>query len=81
MEFNGGSPDDITSVWVYDREGREVIQLLSNEIVGSQALVTWDGRTSDQALATMGIYILLVRVWNAAGDVEEYQESFALIER
>ena len=81
MQFNAVSPDDIASVWVYDREGREVIQLLSNELVGSQALVTWDGRTADNSISTMGIYILLVRVWNIAGDVKEYQESFALIDR
>jgi hypothetical protein len=81
MEFSDNSPDAITSVWVYDREGREVSQLVSNESMGSQALVTWDGRTKGSSVATMGIYILFVRVWNTNGEVKDYQESFALIDR
>ncbi len=81
IQFDSGSGDDIASVWIYDREGREVQELVSNELIGTSGLVTWDGRNADGKLAEMGIYILFVRLWKPDGEVHEYQESCALIKR
>ncbi|HEX5111420.1 MAG TPA: Ig-like domain-containing protein, partial [Saprospiraceae bacterium] len=81
LEFEAGSGDDIASMWVYDKEGREVQQLLSNELIGTSGLVTWDGRNEDGVVSEMGIYILFIRLWKADGEVNEYQESCALIKR
>ena len=81
LEFNAGAGDDIASVWIYDREGREVQELLSNELIGTSGLVTWDGRNEDGVVSEMGIYILFIRLWKPDGDVHEYQESCALIKR
>ena len=81
LQFDSSAGDDIASVWVYDQEGREVQELLSNELIGTSALVTWDGRNEDGAVSEMGIYILFVRLWKADGEVNEYQESCALIKR
>jgi hypothetical protein len=50
-------------------------------LIGTSALVTWDGRNEDGAVSEMGIYILFVRLWKADGEVNEYQESCALIKR
>jgi len=81
LQFDAGVGDQVASVWVYDREGREVEQLLSNELIGTSGLVTWDGRNSDGVISEMGIYILFVRLWQTNGDVKEYQETCALIKR
>ena len=81
LEFEAGSGDDIASMWVYDKEGREIQQLLSNELIGTSGLVTWDGRNEDGVVSEMGIYILFIRLWKADGEVNEYQESCALIKR
>jgi len=81
LQFDSSAGDDIASVWVYDQEGREVQELLSNELIGTSALVTWDGRNEDGGVSEMGIYILFVRLWKADGEVNEYQESCALIKR
>jgi hypothetical protein len=81
LQFDAGAGDEIASVWIYDREGREVQQLLSNELIGTSGLVTWDGRNKDGGVSEMGIYILFVRLWKTNGDVKEYQETCALIKR
>ncbi len=73
--------DFIGSVWVYDLEGREIIQLLSNESLGTSTTVQWDGRRPDQILADMGIYVLFIQLWDAAGNVNEYKETCALVKR
>jgi len=81
LEFNQNAVDDIASVWIYDRTGREVQELLSNELIGNSGLVTWDGRNEDGHVAEMGIYILFVRLWKTDGEVKEFQETCALIKR
>ncbi|MBK9984660.1 MAG: lamin tail domain-containing protein [Saprospiraceae bacterium] len=81
IDFSETSGDDIASVWIYDLEGRIVKQLLSNESIGTSALIQWDGSNADGRLADMGIYIVFVQLWNPAGDVTEYQQSCALVKR
>lgn len=81
LEFYGSAGDEIASVWVYDKEGREIQALLSNELIGTSGLITWDGRNEDGVVSEMGIYILFIRLWKADGEVNEYQETCALIKR
>ena len=81
VDFNLATGDEIGSVWVYDLEGRVVQQLLSNESLGTTALVQWDGSNADGQLADMGIYIIFVQLWDPQGDVKEYQQSCALVKR
>jgi hypothetical protein len=73
--------DYIGSVWVIDLEGREIIQLLSNESLGKSTIVQWDGRDEDQLLADAGIYVLFIQLWDAFGNVNEYKETCALVKR
>jgi len=81
LNFLLDSGEEIGSVWIYDLEGREITQLLSNESLGTSAIVQWDGRSADQLLADMGIYIIFIQLWDAGGNVREYQETCALVKR
>lgn len=81
LNFLLTSGDDLGSVWIYDLEGREVINLLSNESLGSSTIVQWDGRNGDQVISDAGIYIIFVQLWDAAGNVREYQKTCALVKR
>ena len=81
LNFLSDTGDDITSVWIYDLEGREINQLISNESLGTSGLVQWDGKNNDQLLAEMGIYVIFIQLWDAMGNVREYQETCALVKR
>ena len=81
LNFLSDTGEEIASVWVYDLEGREINQLISNESLGTSGLVQWDGRNNDQQLAEMGIYVIFVQLWDAQGNVREYQETCALVKR
>ncbi len=81
LDFQLSSGDYVGSVWIYDLEGRVVQQVLSNETLGTLAIVQWDGRNSDGLLADMGIYIIFVRLWDPAGNIKEYKQSCALVKR
>ena len=81
LNFLLESGDQIGSVWIYDLEGRQITRLIDNESLGTSTIVQWDGRTEDSLLAEMGIYIIYVQLWDAAGNVREYQETCALVKR
>ena len=75
------SGEEIGSVWIYDLEGREITRLIDNESLGTSTIVQWDGRTSESLLAEMGIYVIFVQLWDAMGNVRQYQETCALVKR
>ncbi len=79
FELEGGN--DVGSVWVYDLEGREIYQVLSNENLGTSAFIQWDGRNAEGSLSDMGIYIIFIQLWDIAGNVREYKETCALVKR
>ena len=81
LNFLLSSGDDVGSVWIYDLEGRKIKNLISNESLGTSTMVQWDGRNADEVLANMGIYIIFVELWDAYGNVKEYQETCALVLR
>ena len=73
--------EEIGSVWIYDLEGREIARLIDNESLGTSTIVQWDGRTSESLLAEMGIYVIFVQLWDAMGNVSQFQETCALVKR
>lgn len=81
LNFLLTSGEEIGSVWIYDLEGREIARLIDNESLGTSTIVQWDGRTSESLLAEMGIYVIFVQLWDAAGNVSQYQETCALVKR
>ena len=81
LNFLLTSGEEIGSVWIYDLEGREIARLIENESLGTSTIVQWDGRTSESLLAEMGIYVIFVQLWDAMGNVSQYQETCALVKR
>jgi hypothetical protein len=81
LAFSDSHAGHVASVWVYDLEGREIHQLLSNESLGTSTLLQWDGRNAEGQIADMGIYILFIQLWEPSGSTSEYQETCALVKR
>ncbi len=81
LNFLLTSGEEIGSVWIYDLEGREIARLIDNESLGTSTVVQWDGRTSESLLAEMGIYVIFVQLWDAMGNVQQFQETCALVRR
>lgn len=61
--------DYIGSVEVFDGSGRYVHQLANNQLIGRNDLYTWDGRSEDGRLMNAGVYIVVVRLFTAEGDL------------
>lgn len=81
IDFELESGNDVASIWAYNLEGREIRQILSNETIGTTALIQWDGRNAEGLLAEMGIYLIFIHLWDTDGNTKQYQESCALVKR
>lgn len=81
VRFAAGSTGWSAGVMIHDLEGRLVSAPLGNLPIGANSLVTWDGRRSDGTPAEMGIYVIFLRLWTPDGQVAEFTESCAIVER
>ena len=51
-------------VSIYDDKGRIIKNLFSNELIGSSGSFTWDGTTNDGVKASIGVYVMLLKLFN-----------------
>lgn len=72
--------ESLGSVWIYDQSGNLIHQLRSNTLLGSQDVISWDGRMEDGNQAPIGIYIIKIEVFNTGGQVYSYKKAVALVD-
>ena len=63
------------NITIFDDRGREVQHLVKNEILSPNGTVKWDGSTAEGNKAGIGIYILLIEVFDQNGNVETFKET------
>jgi len=58
----------IANAKIFDATGREIIQLLNNELLGLEGTFKWDGSTNEGEKARIGIYILWIELFLPTGE-------------
>ncbi|MFN6082186.1 MAG: gliding motility-associated C-terminal domain-containing protein, partial [Bacteroidota bacterium] len=53
---------------VYDNNGRLVKQLMRNDILGAENIISWDGINDNGEKANIGIYIIYLEVFDLKGN-------------
>ena len=81
VRFVEPRPGSLATIRVFDALGREVNQILRNDVLGAGTLAQWDGATSEGLPAPMGIYILLIETFDAEGNTMKYKEPIVLATR
>jgi hypothetical protein len=52
---------------IFDAAGRRIRQLLKQNIIGTEGVITWDGLDDSRRKALTGVYVILLRVYNSHG--------------
>ena len=78
INYEFDQPGYVASVTVYDAEGREVRQLVNNELLAIRGTFTWDGTTNEQTAASTGIYILFFEVFDEKGNTSKFKKVCVL---
>ena len=69
------------NVKIYDSQGRLVRHLVKNEILGQEGDWYWDGEKADNTRPGLGIYIVLVELFDMNGNVKKYRRTCTLTDR
>jgi len=78
ISFNLETPGYLANVKIFDDRGYPVKELSSNQLIGSNSFITWDGITDEGASADIGIYIVLIELIDVNGIVEQMKKSIVL---
>lgn len=74
-------PGYSANVKVYDSMGRLVNHLVRNELLAQEGEWHWDGEKADNTRPGLGIYIVLVELFDMQGNVKKYKKTCTLTDR
>lgn len=66
------------SVKIYSPKGIEVFELVTNYSFGKTGVLSWDGRNSNGVKAEIGIYLVVMEVYNTNGETKVYKTTCTL---
>lgn len=67
-------PGYVANVTVYDDDGRKIREVANNWLLNTKGSITWDGVNDDGEKARIGIYIIMIELFNLAGEKERFKE-------
>lgn len=78
IQYQLDSPDYIGTVTVFNARGEREIILLNNKTLGSSGTVTWDGINDQNLKAQIGIYVVVVELYDLEGNTKTYKKTCVL---
>lgn len=57
----------VANIRIFDEDGREIKQLIANELLGTAGFFTWDGTVNANTKAHIGTYVILFEAFSIAG--------------
>lgn len=81
FSFNNVKPGMVGNVYIFDSNGRQVLHLMKNQLLAVNDAISWDGRTSDQLLAPIGIYIVYFEVFDENGNTSKLKKTCVLAQQ
>ncbi len=73
INYNINQPGYVANVQIFDRRGRMVRNLVSNEIIGTQGTISWDGTTDNRSKARIGPHIVYIELFSLDGQTKVYK--------
>lgn len=75
------SPGYICNITVFDGAGRAVKYIVRNGLCGISGFFKWDGLDEKNQRLGMGIYVVLVEVYNLQGKTKQFKQAVTLARR
>jgi hypothetical protein len=78
INLNLDKPGYLANIWVYNSAGRLVTQLCKNNILGTSDKITWNGEDENGQRQKLGVYIVIVEIFNTQGFVKQFKDGVVL---
>lgn len=76
-----GGSGFIGNIVIYDMQGRMINTMCSNVLLGTETILSWNGKYADNRDAPMGIYLIYIEIFNEKGMVKKYRKVVTLARR
>lgn len=78
IHYELNQPGYVSTVRIFDAEGRFVQHLIKNELLGTRGEIVWNGKDATGSMQPPGIYVVAVEIFNDRGDVIRAKDGVAL---
>lgn len=65
IDYKFDKPGYVANVVIYDAQGRQIKELLNNELLAARGTYTWDGMNDNGEKAHVGTYIILFKIFHS----------------
>lgn len=81
INYTFPSPGYVCNITAFDGAGRAVKYIVRNGLCGTSGFFKWDGLDEKNQKLQMGIYVLLVEVYNTEGKTKKFKQAVTLARR
>lgn len=81
IAYTFNEPGYVGTMVVYDLAGREARRLMDNLLLGTEGAISWNGILEGGGLARIGPYIVVLEVFDLAGNVQKFKKTVTLAHR
>ncbi|MDD2305286.1 MAG: FlgD immunoglobulin-like domain containing protein [Prolixibacteraceae bacterium] len=81
INFRLSKPGYIANVRIFDAAGRQVRFLIKNQLQAQEGSWTWDGKSESGQKLVVGVYIILVEVFDQEGHTRTFKKTCTLTDR
>jgi hypothetical protein len=76
-----GGSGFIGNITIYDLQGRMINTMCSNMLLGTENILSWNGKYNDNKDAPIGIYLIYIEIYNQQGVVKKYRKVVTVARR
>jgi len=81
IDYRFPDPGYVCNITAFDANGRPVKYITRNAICGVQGYFRWDGLDEEHAKLPIGVYVILIEVFNLAGKTGHFKKAITLARR
>jgi len=81
IKFSLSKPGYIANVLIFDAIGRQIKHLVKNQSLAQDGSWLWNGENDDGQRMNIGVYVILVEIFNQEGQVKKIKKTCTLTGR
>ncbi len=78
IQYQLDKPGYTANISIFDAAGRFIMKLANNEILGTNGEITWNGKNETGQRQNLGVYVVLVEIFDLNGNVYRYKDGVVL---
>ncbi len=76
ISYRFTQPGFSITIFIFNRSGNIIRKLVENKYIGTQkGFISWNGLQDNNTKAPIGIYVVLIRIFDLNGNVKEYKKT------